>query len=135
MACQCVGHFVANYNRAWCLKSDPNGRRRRGRTHGFGWLGRTLLCSTPCCSPMKLPHCAHAATRNRAKNTSLAPLLSFRAENNKTSLWVAVAQKEQNTMQNVLFSSFCSTHCVRQRKITRRRGCISDESTYCTCRH
>ena len=25
MANHCVGHFVANYNRAWCLKSDPRG--------------------------------------------------------------------------------------------------------------
>ena len=26
----CVGHFVANYNRAWCLKSDPRGGGREG---------------------------------------------------------------------------------------------------------
>ena len=40
MVNHCVGHFVANYNRAWCLKSDPRGG---GRERGGGGDGRMAL--------------------------------------------------------------------------------------------
>ena len=39
MVNHCVGHFVANYNRAWCLKSDPRG----GGREGGGGDGRMAL--------------------------------------------------------------------------------------------